>query len=57
MKRVYAAIGALLLAATVTVGTTGWSPLCLLYEPWSIQWVALGCWYGEPDPPPCSNCG
>lgn len=51
MKRVYAAIGAFLLAATVTVGTTGWSPLCVLYEPWSFLWIFHACWEAPPNPP------
>jgi len=44
-------IVAVTLAVTATMAT-GWTPLCVLYEPWSPQWIALGCWFGEPDPPP-----
>ncbi len=48
MKRLKAAI----FAAAIAVIVTHWTPLCALYEPWSPQWIALGCWFGEPDPPP-----
>ena len=51
ITRVKAALVALVLAA-VLVTVTGWSPLCVLFEPWSAQWIALGCWYGEPPPGP-----
>jgi hypothetical protein len=23
----------------------GWSPLCALFDPWSAQWIALGCMF------------
>ena len=41
-----------MLAAAVAVTVIHWTPLCVLYDPWSPQWIALGCWFGEPDPPP-----
>ena len=44
---------ALLVAVTFALALdrgTGWNPLCPLYEPWSAQWLILGCWYGEPPP-------
>ncbi len=56
MRRVRYALAALVFAGAV-VTATGWTEACVAFERWSVQWVALGCWYGEPDPPPCSNCG
>lgn len=54
--RLRATLVALALAA-VAVAATGWSPLCVLYPRWSPEWIVLGCWYDEPDPPPYSNEG
>ena len=45
---------AFILAVTVAVSltmSTSWSPLCPLFERYSVEWYFLGCWYGEPDPP------
>jgi hypothetical protein len=50
MKRIRYAVAALVLAAAA-IAATGWTPLCALYDPWTPQWIALGCWFGEPDPP------
>ena len=56
MRRLYAAVGALVFAL-VLLQVVGWNPLCLLVEKGSALWVIWGCDSGEPDPPPCSNCG
>ncbi len=56
MKRIRLAIAAAVVAA-VLIHANGWNPLCLLVEKGSALWVIWGCDDGQPDPPPCSNCG
>lgn len=42
---------AVAVAVTLNVGrpSPSWHPLCVLYEPGSLEWLLFGCWI---DPPP-----
>lgn len=44
-------VWAFLIAAAIAAATTHWTPACALYPRYSFEWYALGCWFGEPDPP------
>jgi hypothetical protein len=46
-----ATLFAVTLAVALTVTTTAWHPLCVLYDVWDAMYWILGCWDGPPPSP------
>lgn len=52
--RLVAFLSAALMASALSVLSSGWTPLCVIYTPDDAMYWILGCWI---DPPPKDPTG